>query len=197
MNQYFWLDNHFEWFPEGCTSGFGFKTVRDFVHNTPMPGSGALKTVEYVANALAGREVQGTPPGAYVETLRAAAQETAHQVERLRGGRSADHVAGALTCTLYDLEAWSALGAYYADKIEAAVELASFEQSAEGARRDRAVELLRRAYHSWQRLAQVTSRHYVPYFHAAINRTFSWALLLDEVEQDITIAERWPAPPRA
>lgn len=197
VNQYFWLDNHFEWFPEGCTSAFGFKTVRDFAANSPMPGCGAVKTADYVAGVLAGREIQGTPPSAYVETLRTAAQQTERLLERLRVAVPRDHVAGELKCILYDLEAWSALGAYYADKIEAAVELTFLEQSGEEPRRARAVALLRRAYQSWQRLAQVTSRHYVPYFHDAINRTFSWALLLDEVEQDVTVAERWPVASRA
>ncbi len=97
-----------------------------------------------------------------------------------------------LTCELDDLETWAWLSAYFADKLRAGVSLQSFRTGADAAGRAKAVELLRKCKTYWQRVSEITGRHYreVSFIDDTSDaRTFSWSNFMPQVDRDISIAE--------
>jgi hypothetical protein len=104
---------------------------------------------------------------------------------------------GALTCELLDLEAWAGLSAYFAAKLRGAVALERFRAGGDPAERERAIECLERARDRWNRVVDVTERHYreIPYAQDHFpGETFSWAKYREAVERDVAIARE--ATPR-
>jgi hypothetical protein len=62
VNRLFWIDYDFQWYPEGCLSRFGYKTICDFVEGTPMPSVGVVGVGEYARAMTEGRAVEGVTP---------------------------------------------------------------------------------------------------------------------------------------
>jgi len=81
------------------------------------------------------------------------------------------------------------LGRYYADKIEAATELALFLETKEEAHRAKAVGVLKRAVNEWKHYTQVSEKHYQPQSLARTKR-LDWSKILTDVEADVVLAER-------
>jgi hypothetical protein len=106
---------------------------------------------------------------------------------------------GALACELDDLETWGYLSLYFADKLSAAISLHTYRQSGNAAEKKKAVKLLSRCLTSWEKLSDITARHYreVPYidelgYGQAYRdaQTFVWRKYLPQVARDIDIARQ-------
>ena len=100
---------------------------------------------------------------------------------------------GAFECELLDMLAWGYLGLYFGAKVNAGVKLAEFREGGSRDKKDEAVSLLKEAAEFWDRLAEVTAKHYreVPYATDwEEGQTFSWSNFRDQVRRDIEIAKR-------
>jgi len=193
VNRLFWQDYDFQWHPESCLSyTSGFKTIRDFVDGTPMPGVGVLSLREFARreqhNALSvgDDECQESPPD-IIHVLEDAADRTEAVVHELQQ-QTEDLAGGHAACTLLDLQAWVHLGRYYACKFSAALELNRYQFGGGTICVDRAVKNLEEAYGHWDDLGRLWILHNRPYWMARVKRTFGYPYYLEDCKRDIELA---------
>jgi hypothetical protein len=113
--------------------------------------------------------------------------------------RRVDDHSGALECEIQDVEAWSYLSLYFAEKLRAGVALETFRRTGEEARREESIDHLETARLLWDGLIAVTDSHYHPVPHVfaehdpmdgGLRDGFSWAGLRDQVERDLELARQ-------
>jgi hypothetical protein len=188
VTRFYWNDIDLKWFPEACLShpSFkGFHTVRHFVDGQTMPESGLLSIRKFVEAEATGQAIDGMTPPQVADTLTDHARKTFQLVTGMEPGRNKE-----LRLWLGDLRAMAHLGLYYAEKIQAASELARFDQSGDAARQASAVRHLEMALKHWRDYAAVASRQYRPQLLTRIGMV-NLNALTDEVQHDIEIARTW------
>ena len=104
-----------------------------------------------------------------------------------------------LTCELADLETWAYLSRYFADKLRAGVALQTYRLSGDKLKQQQAIGLLGKCLNHWQKVSEITARHYheVPYIDGNVfggnaykdALRFSWTKFLPQVERDVKLAE--------
>src|SRR3712207_7377769 len=52
--------NDFQWYPEGCTSFYGFRTIDNFITSAPQKGEGLVGIPEYTDAFLSGKDRKST-----------------------------------------------------------------------------------------------------------------------------------------
>jgi hypothetical protein len=193
VNRLFWINYDYQWHPESCLSAFGFKTILDFCEGKAMPGVGVMGVGEYAALEHEGRAA--ALPEGIVETpadiiglLRKSSAETQEMATRLTLDARDDRYA-QVECTLQDLLLWALLGAYYADKFEAALALCRYRLDRRTEHKASAVALLKDAAENWEELAAIWARHYKPYEMARVHMTFGYTYYIEDVRRDIALAE--------
>ena len=188
VSRLFWVNYDFEWFPEGCLSGRGFRTIEHFVDGKPMPGSSVISIREYAKALSEGRKLEGITPQDIVDELRESVEKTTAVCDSVKGRLTPEEIDGDLECLLLDLEAWARLGGYYEEKFKAAICLAQFSETGDAAKKTEAVESLGRARNWWLKLSAVWAQHYKAYLMTRTKLTFGWPLYTDCVERDIHLA---------
>jgi hypothetical protein len=137
-----------------------------------------------------------------IELADASERDANEAIEVLTSVRSRiSPFSGALECEVLDLEAWSYLGLYLAEKLRAGVALETYRRTGVVESKDRAIEHLQNALHHWDRVVEATEEHYRPTPHVFtqmyewakrhehdLRDQFSWARLRDEVVRDIELA---------
>jgi hypothetical protein len=143
-----------------------FLSIRDFVSN-PQEG---FVTPLHLAQDL---EADGSEVLRLVSSLRP------------KAGSSS----GALECELDDLETWAYLSLYFGDKLRAGTALETFRRFGQIEEKKRAISLLEGAATHWQKVSDITGRHYreTPHVHGD---GFSWEKYRPLVLRDIEIARR-------
>ncbi|MEZ5274890.1 MAG: hypothetical protein R3F07_00755 [Opitutaceae bacterium] len=140
--------------------------------------------------------------GQPVADARTTPLELADQLEA-EASEAMDWIAGiesggdeALRQELTDIRAWCGLGRYFAEKLRAAVELASYRLDGDGTRRTAARDHILKAIAHWESVIEVTLPVYriVPltHLHQHENNLFHWLTLRDEVHADLDLIEREP-----
>jgi hypothetical protein len=190
ITKFSWGDIDLRWFPEACTSHFrhrGFYTVRHFIENVTMPGSGNLDTLTWRDRFLAKEQMNGKTPLEVAAALKSYAEATLPAVAELRKLETGSK---ELRLTLGDMEAMAHLGNYYASKILGAAELALYDKTAEPARKDSAITHLSTAVTHWDKYAEAYSKQYKPML---LNRVGFIDIpgFLAKVKQDVEIARTW------
>ena len=186
VNRFHWRNWDFMWAVEGCMDQRkGFHTVRDFIANETMEGSGLMTIPAYVGAHLKGeRPTTGT-------ALEVAAELISNAKTALAGVTAVRNKVAEpskeLRRTLGDMEAMAHLGHYYAAKIAGATELALFERSARADHKEKAVAHLEQAVKHWEAYAKVATSQYRPQLLAR-TRDLDWQRLLKDVKQDVEIA---------
>jgi hypothetical protein len=99
-----------------------------------------------------------------------------------------------LDCELADIEAWSWMGRYLAEKLRAGVALATFRAGGNAAERENAVSALERAAGYWKTVADIIEGHNRAVLPYLFDDKFSWSKFLPAVQQDIEVARK--AEPR-
>jgi len=190
VNRLHWLNYDYQWHPESLLSATtGFKTVREFMDCPAMPGVGTLGIREYVDKTLAGAETPGETPENILATIDGNLDVIARCLEAIRTGVSEGDLHGELLCTVEDIRAWRELGSYYRCKFQAALDLVRYERTGDPDRKAAAVVRLRDALGYWRTLAAIGASHYLPYRMSRVGMTFGWSYYIDEVENDIRLAE--------
>ncbi|WP_248926965.1 hypothetical protein [Paenibacillus hamazuiensis] len=193
VNRLFWIDYDFQWHPESCLSQVsGFKTILDFVDAAPMPGAGVMSIAEYAKAEHDGMLAEaaapyGETPADIIRSLREAAVAAEKASARLEADLGELH-GGHAACALLDLQAYAAMGRYYACKFAAALELCRFRLSRNRERITQAVAQLEQASRHWERLGHCWCAHNKPYFMARVKRTFGYTYYMDDVRCDIELA---------
>lgn len=160
-----WNDYDFQWYPEGCcrflhppVGKLVFSDINEFVACPSMPGTPFLSVKDYCACILNGETPQLHTPLETVIFLRSVSRRVLEQV----GGLLTSAKNPELRCTAQDIKALGLLGKYYADKLEAAVELCFFRMNGDERHHETAVILLRKAASSWKHYSEYSTSLYRP-----------------------------------
>ncbi|NLN45043.1 MAG: hypothetical protein GX153_00545, partial [Clostridiaceae bacterium] len=190
-NRQHWLNYDYQWHPESLLSATtGFKTIREFMDCPAMPGVGTLGIRETVDLRLSGGDVTGETPDDIFRSIEADLDVIATGIASIETGASSLGLHGELLCTLEDIRAWRELGGYYLCKFRAAMDLVRYERTGEPDTREAALRQLGNALIHWRALSAIGASHYLPYRMSRVGMTFGWSYYIDEVENDIRIAER-------
>ncbi|MGZ8652823.1 MAG: hypothetical protein ACXWX5_11715, partial [Actinomycetota bacterium] len=182
-----------DWLPEGSIGAWNtsfelprpnyrratrYHDILSYIFNSTIDGEYA-SIPEYLAGSKAigpldvAKELAGSSARAKAAIARA----------RPRVDRSVEE----FDCTAQDIEAYAALGLYYAAKLEGAVSLAKFLFFDDERERTGAVTSLERALAAWRELVAITQEHYLPKDILWIGH-FHWKDFTSDVERDIAIA---------
>lgn len=115
-------------------------------------------------------------------------QDCEAALKRVASIRTRIEVSPTLDCELTDIEAWSAYGSYFAEKLRGGVALAQARATTDIEKQKEAVVALENALLHWHRLAELGAKfNRSPVIHNARD-PFSWSGHIPEVQRDIDIA---------
>lgn len=160
-----WNDYDFQWYPEGCcrflhppVGKLVFSDINEFLNCPAMPGTPFLSVRDYCRQYNAGQRKFRHDPMSAVRLLRDIGAEIAQALPDIRNGESRE-----LADTLADIRAMGLLADYYADKLEAAVELCFYRMDrSQTHRQEAAVALLERAAPTWKAYSAFSKSLYRP-----------------------------------
>lgn len=190
VNTFHWRDWDHMWSVESCSARpvlGGFRQVTDFMNNPTMEGSNILNPLEYVRSTIRGDEIEKISPMEIVDNLRSISTTSIASAKRLMETKNIAEESKAL---LADIEAMAHLGNYYADKIDAAISLAFYQETNDEQYKSSSVALLESALGHWSKYAEVSKQHYKPQMLARVN-ILDWKALINEAKEDITIAKNY------
>jgi hypothetical protein len=191
ITRFSWGDIDLKWFPEACISDAGFKgfyTVKDFMEVEPAPGSHISNVIRWAQNYKLNLTDSLISPQAAADTLSRYALMALISLEALpeRKTGSSDE----LDLTLGDIEAFAAIGNYYAEKIRGACSLALFNFYGLKQDQEDAIQHLTNARAFWVRYATIYDSQYKPSLLTRIGFV-NIPELTDKTDQDILIASGW------
>ena len=187
VNRFHWNNWDYQWSVEACIDArIGFHDVLRFMTNPTLPEGDILNPVDYAKSQSDGKKSGHILPQDVISDIREAAAQTQEIVAELRkAGNSLE-----LSVLLDDLQSMSFLGQYYADKIEAAVELALFRERKDSQHQNLAVALLERCVDHWKEYASIIDKNYRPQMLAR-TKNFDVHEILKEVEKDVSKAKEF------
>lgn len=192
--RFFWHDTDLDWLPEASvgfdrTVGARLHTIGDFMAGRTMPDSQILNVRQWAYRKVNGLPMEAVTPLQVADNLAGFSQETLQLCSALRAD-PANLRTQDLREMVGDNEAMAHLGAYYAEKIRGASDLALFDFSGDEADRQSAIARLRLALGAWRRYAAVRDAQYVPAFYARIG-WIDVTALTGEVAKDVDTARAW------
>ncbi|HLP37648.1 hypothetical protein [Lacibacter sp.] len=180
--KFHWHDWDFMWAVEGCLDlRKGFHTVEDFINKKPMQGSGIISIPDAVKALLERKDINGITPlqvAASLDSLGDATLVFTKQQHVSEGKYTEEYRE-----LLYDMDAFSYLGKYYADKIRAAYYLQAHRVIKDDLYKQKTIASLKNALIEWRSYAAAASRNYNPQFLSK-TRTIDWNELTNEVEKE-------------
>jgi hypothetical protein len=191
ITRFSWGDIDLKWFPEACISDAGFKgfyTVKDFMEVEPAPGSHISNVIRWAQNYKLNLTDSLISPLAAADTLSRYARMALISLKSLpeRKIGSSDE----LDLTLGDIEAFAAIGNYYAEKIRGACSLALYSFYGLKQDQDDAIQHLTNAKLFWVKYAAIYDSQYKPSLLTRIGFV-NIPELIEKTDQDIKIATNW------
>jgi len=191
ITRFSWGDIDLKWFPEACISDAGFKgfyTVKDFMEVEPAPNSHISNVIRWAQNYKLNLSDSLISPLAAADTLSRYARMALISLKSLpeRKIGSSDE----LDLTLGDIEAFAAIGNYYAEKIRGACSLALFNFYGLKQDQDDAIQHLTNAKSFWVKYAKIYDSQYKPSLLTRIGFV-NIPELTEKTDQDIKIAANW------
>jgi hypothetical protein len=191
VTRFSWGDIDLKWFPEACISDAGFKgfyTVKDFMEVEPAPGSHISNVIRWAQNYKLNLPDSLISPLATADTLSRYARMALISLKSLpeRKIGSSDEI----DLTLGDIEAFAAIGNYYAEKIRGASSLALYNFYGLKQDQDDAIQHLTNAKSFWVRYAAIYDSQYKPSLLTRIGFV-NIPELIEKTDQDIKIATDW------
>ncbi len=180
--KFHWHDWDFMWAVEGCLDlRKGFHTVEDFINKQPMQGSGIIGIPDAVKAILERKVLAGITPLQVAASLDSLGDATLvfTKQQHVSEGKYTEEFRELL----YDMDAFSYLGKYYADKIRAAYFLQAHRIIKDDMYKQKTIEALKNALVEWKSYAAAASRNYTPQFLSK-TRTIDWNTLTNEVEKE-------------
>lgn len=160
-----WNDYDFQWYPEGCcqflhppVGKLVFTDINEFMNRPAMPGTPFVGVGEYCKNVSNSISDNRHTPMEAVSTLRSISARTANLIEYYDGDPTSER-----TATLLDIRALHLLSTYYADKLEAAVELCFYRMDrSQTYHQEKAIALLKTAAETWKTYSSFSRTLYRP-----------------------------------
>jgi hypothetical protein len=189
--RFVWGDIDLKWFPEGNLSHpshKGFYTVKDYIEREPMQGSNIESILSWANNQLKGIKSDWLSPLNVADTLDRLS--TIAMTSLLQLPKADHHSPDELNQLLSDIQAFSLIGSYYAQKIRAACVLALYENTRNISYRLAAVNFLSSAKRYWNEYADIYAVKNKP---ALYNRVgfVDMEKLKEKVQQDIDMVKEW------
>ncbi len=218
-SRFFWQSNDFQWLPEACARcdyrlipeltpvmrqalALGpeqdwpaipgpahLYTVVEFMYGVSMPGADILNIRQWRHSQMNGLKMDRMTPIDVADALSGSAEATLGLVAELRGDPKTV-ASKELRQTLGDYAAMAHLGAYYAEKIRAACDLALFDGTSDESHREAAIAHLQTAVAAWKAYALVRDGQYLPGFYCRIG----WIDITAQTAAtaaDIDLARAW------
>ena len=168
----------------------------DALITQPVLDSSYVSVSDYVRDALAGKSFPGSAitPVESARLLEDRARQALRLVEDIDTSRDV-----ALMYEVADVRTWSHLGLHLAEKLRGAVALHTYRSSGGEPHKQAAVDHLTRALAPWDDVIRITRPIYkdmrlTHYNHNAFDANhdnlFHWALIRDEVAQDVETARQ-------
>jgi hypothetical protein len=193
ITAYHWSFMDGDWYPEGSIGSWNtsfelarpnyrratdYHDVMAYIFNSTIDTDYA-SIPEYLAGSKA------TGPLDVATELAECSSRALAAIARARSG--VDRSIDEFECTAQDIEAYAALGRYFAAKLQGAVSLAKFLFYGDERDRTSTVASLERSLAGWRQVVAITASHYVPQTIFLIGH-FHWQDFTKDVEHDIEIA---------
>lgn len=191
VTRFSWGDVDFKWFPEASiskTTFKGFYSVKDFMEVEPQPGSNISNVTRWAQNYKFNQPDSLISPLAAADTISKYARIALLCLKSLPDRKS--NPSDELELTIGDIEAFAAIGNYYAEKIRGASSLALYNFYGLMQDKENAVQHLNNAKSFWKKYADIYDSQYKP---ALFNRIgfVNIPELIEKTDQDIKIANGW------
>jgi hypothetical protein len=176
--------NDFQWYPEGCTSFYGFRSIDNFINSAPQKGEGLVSIPAYADALLKGQTITGMSPIQVADNL---AQTSNEALLLLAGLKTTNNK--ELLATINDIKAMSYLGQYYANKIRGATNKHLYDQSTEVQQqlkyKTAAIQSLQEAAASWRKYAAIVSESYIPQHLTRMHFTVDFKAMQAHVDKEV------------
>lgn len=163
-------------------NGQSFISIED-LRQSPTTDSTYLSVKEYTDRTINQQSTEGyTTPLELANRVEGNAKEALDIVLSLQGDSPTLH------CEIADIQAWSYLSFYFANKLRAAVSFERYIRTGNSKEQQKSIEYLQTGVSQWEDLITVTKSHYVeqPLMHLG-DVPFSWELYRKQVQEDISI----------
>lgn len=188
VTRFHWHDWDFMWAVEGCLDlRKGFHTVEDFINKLPMQGSGIIGIKEAIKASKEKRTLTGITPLQVANRLDSLSNATIVFTKKELSKQQ--NLSNEYLELLYDLEAFSYMGKYYAQKIRGAYFLHSYLETKVESQKIQAIVELKKAVDFWKLYAKAATRNYHPQFLSK-TRTVNWNKLTSNVEQEVEFSKQ-------
>jgi len=164
----------------------GFREVTDFINNKTLAGSDILNPLEYARIVINKMHTENKTPLQVTKDLKNYSNEAITAANELRNIKGTSIEFKTL---LDDIQAMAYLGAYYAEKIEAATALAFYQETKKMTYKEQAILHLKKATQHWILYATISEKNYNPQMLARTN-VLDWSKLLENVKQDIALVKK-------
>jgi hypothetical protein len=164
--------------------GESFISIED-IRQSPTTDPTYLSIKEYTDRVSNQQSTEGyTTPLELANRVEAKAKEAIETIASLQSDSPTLH------CEMADIQAWSCLSFYFANKLRAAVSFERYIRNRDRMDQQHAVEYLQTGVKHWDDLIAVTKSHYLeqPLMHLG-DVPFSWELFRKQVQEDISIVD--------
>lgn len=178
--------NDFQWYPEGCTSFYGFRDINNFINSKPQKGEGLISIPEYADAVLRGKTMAGTTPVQVAANLQKASDEALTLVTGMTNVKDKE-----LLETIGDIKAMAFLGQYYSKKILGATHKHLYDNAASRAQKMKykaaAIKHLQDASSNWRKYASQVSSSYIPQHLTRMHFTVDFKAMQAHVDKEVTM----------
>lgn len=191
ITRFIWGDIDLKWFPEANVSHpsyKGFYTVKDYIETVPMEGSNIEGILAWRDKYLSGNKNNLLTPLNVADTLEQLCNVSLTALQKLP--KPLHNSPGELNQTLSDIQAFSMIGKYYAEKIRAACDLALLDTTQNENYRISALKHLHIAKNYWNRYADIYSVKNKPTLYNRVGYV-DVEKLKTKVQEDIDIVTNW------
>lgn len=186
-------------YPEMCLTNitsFGFLNIKYWANSSvSMPDAGVMSIPDYVAAVQAGQtEFTLQTPVQAADALETYATQALAIVEDLLKNEPAAYT-GAAEKEFYnmvkDQQMQAVMGLYYAEKIWAAVDVRTYNATADTSYQDSAVAHLERGLELWKEYAALFDARYQPMLMGRLQLAPDPTELIADAEKDISAVQKW------
>ncbi|WP_282135790.1 hypothetical protein [Seonamhaeicola maritimus] len=184
VNRFHWRNWDADWSVESCRAREklgGFRDVFDFVDNPVMQNQNLINCKDYVTKSLGDEEIKETTPVQVTDRLISWSNTAINNSKQLFADSTASVQTKAL---LSDIKAMGYLGLFYANKIDAATNLAYFQQTNEKKYCHIAINYMKRSLEAIQQYASISNTNYHSQMLARPG-ALNWDDMVNEVKKEV------------
>ena len=184
LQQVYWHDYDFQWYPEACCGHLEeedrlvFRDLRSFMQNRACPGAGYLSVREYCSAVASNERLTGISPLKVAAEMR---DNCNAALELLKGVEVENAVCA-------DIMSMARLGLYYAAKLNAAISCGVYRLLNNESGRLEAVCFAKEALSHWLEYSSDIAARYKPQRLSRLRNTISPDLFDDHARLDVVIA---------